>query len=115
MRYQDLGADYYERQRDVRLQIAHHVGKLGALGFEVTLCRTPEPQPDGNRPDPGRLTIPPRRPRLRPQPPGPAAARPAEVLFSGQRRLPRGPAAADALKMRPGTCSPPASWARDKL
>jgi len=47
MRYQDLGADYYERQRDVRRQIAHHVGKLGALGFEVTLCRTPEPQPDG--------------------------------------------------------------------
>jgi hypothetical protein len=47
MRYQDLGADYYERQRDVRRQIAHHVGKLGVLGFEVTLCRTPEPQPDG--------------------------------------------------------------------
>ena len=47
MRYQDLGADYYECQRDVRRQIAHHVGKLGALGFEVTLCRTPEPQPDG--------------------------------------------------------------------
>ena len=46
MRYQDLGADYYERQRDARRQIAHHVGKLGALGFEVTLCRIPEPQPD---------------------------------------------------------------------
>src|SRR5205823_14859401 len=28
---------------DVRRQIAHHVGKLGALGFEVTLCRTPNP------------------------------------------------------------------------
>jgi hypothetical protein len=41
--YQDLGADYYERQRDTRRQIAHHVGKLGALGFEVTLCRIPEP------------------------------------------------------------------------
>ena len=47
MRYQDLGADYYERQRNVRRQISHHVGKLGALGFEVTLCRIPEPQPDG--------------------------------------------------------------------
>jgi transposase len=46
MRYQDLGADYYERQRDARRQIAHHVGKLSALGFEVTLCRIPEPQPD---------------------------------------------------------------------
>ena len=44
-RYQDLGADYYERQRDTRRQIAHHVGKLGALGFEVTLCRLPEPDP----------------------------------------------------------------------
>ena len=46
MRYQDLGPDYYERQRDIRRQIAHHVGKLGALGFEVTLCRIPEPDPD---------------------------------------------------------------------
>ena len=49
MRYQDLGPDYYERQAGTRRQIAHHVGKLGALGFEVTLCRIPgsEPQPDG--------------------------------------------------------------------
>ena len=46
MRYQDLGADYYDRQRDVRRQIAHHVGKLGSLGFEVTLCRIPELDPD---------------------------------------------------------------------
>ena len=29
----------------MRRQIAHHVGKLGALGFEVTLCRLPEPDP----------------------------------------------------------------------
>ena len=45
-RYQDLGPDYYERQRDTRRQIARHAGKLGALGFEVTLARTPEPGPD---------------------------------------------------------------------
>jgi transposase len=45
-RYQDLGPDYYERQRDTRRQIAHHVGKLGALGFEVTLARIPGPEPD---------------------------------------------------------------------
>ena len=45
MRYADLGPDYYERRRDVRRQIAHHVGKLGALGFEVTLCRVPGPEP----------------------------------------------------------------------
>jgi transposase len=46
MRYQDLGADYYERRREVSRQISHHVGKLGALGFEVTLCRIPEPGPE---------------------------------------------------------------------
>jgi len=45
-RHADLGPDYYERQRNVRRQIAHHVGKLGALGFEVTLCRLPSPDPD---------------------------------------------------------------------
>jgi transposase len=45
-RYADLGPDYYERQARTRRQIAHHVGKLGALGFEVTLCRIPEPEPD---------------------------------------------------------------------
>jgi transposase len=49
MRYQDLGPDYYERQRDIRRQIAHHVGKLGALGFEVTLARLPSPTPEGAR------------------------------------------------------------------
>jgi transposase len=45
-RHADLGPDYYERQRNIRRQIAHHVGKLGALGFEVTLCRLPSPDPD---------------------------------------------------------------------
>jgi len=44
MRYVDLGPDYYERQRGIRRQVAHHIGKLGALGFEVTLCRIPEPE-----------------------------------------------------------------------
>ena len=46
-RYQDLGPDYYEHQASTRRQIAHHVGKLSALGFEVTLCRLPEPEPGG--------------------------------------------------------------------
>ncbi len=46
-RYADLGPDYYDRQASTRRQIAHHVGKLGALGFEVTLCRIPEPEPGG--------------------------------------------------------------------
>jgi hypothetical protein len=48
MRYEDLGPDYYERQASTRRQIAHHVGKLGALGFEVTLCRLPEPGQGGS-------------------------------------------------------------------
>jgi hypothetical protein len=52
MRYADLGPDYYDRQRDTRRQIAHHVGKLGSPGFEVTLCRIPEPGPDGTAPTP---------------------------------------------------------------
>jgi len=50
MRYEDLGVDYYERQRDARRQISHHVGKLGALGFEVTLCRIPDPDTAGQAP-----------------------------------------------------------------
>ena len=45
-RYQDLGPDYYERRASTRRQIAHHVGKLGALGFEVTLARLPGADPD---------------------------------------------------------------------
>jgi transposase len=50
MRYEDPGPDYYERQRDVRRQVARHAGKLGSPGFEVTLCRIPEPDPDGTGP-----------------------------------------------------------------
>ena len=46
MRYEDLGPDYYETKTAIRRQVAHHVGKLGALGFEVTLCRAPEPTTD---------------------------------------------------------------------
>jgi transposase len=59
-RYQDLGPDYYDRQASTRRQIAHHVGKLGALGFEVTLCRippltlTPANQQTPRPPDPYR-------------------------------------------------------------
>ena len=43
MQYQDLGPDYYERRAEARRQVRHHVGKLGALGFDVTLCRIPGP------------------------------------------------------------------------
>jgi transposase len=43
-RYQDLGPDYYERQRDHNRRISRLVGELGNLGYEVTLCRKPQPQ-----------------------------------------------------------------------
>jgi hypothetical protein len=54
------GPDYYERRAEVSRQVRHHVGKLGALGFDVTLCRIPEPGPEpggtGNS-HPGRPVI----------------------------------------------------------
>ena len=50
MRYEDLGPDYYDRQASTRRQIAHHVGRLGALGFEVTLCRRPGADLDPSEP-----------------------------------------------------------------
>jgi transposase len=43
MRHEDLGPDYYQQRASTRRQIAHHVGQLGALGFEVTLARIPSP------------------------------------------------------------------------
>jgi transposase len=43
-RYQDLGPDYYERRRDHNRHVSRLVGELGNLGYEVTLCRKPEPQ-----------------------------------------------------------------------
>ena len=41
--YRDLGPDYYDHDRNTARQVSHHVGKLGALGYEVTLCRRPDP------------------------------------------------------------------------
>ena len=46
-RYTDLGPDYYDHDRNTARQVSHHVGKLGALGYEVTLCRRPEPDGTG--------------------------------------------------------------------
>ena len=46
-RYEDLGADHYDQQVIIRRQVRHCVGRLGAPGFEVTLCRIPEPEPGG--------------------------------------------------------------------
>jgi transposase len=49
-RYEDLGRDYYERERNTARQVSHHVGKLGALGYEVTLCKLPDPDTAGDAP-----------------------------------------------------------------
>jgi transposase len=49
-RYEDLGWDYYERERNAARQVSHHVGKLGALGYEVTLCKLPDPDTAGDAP-----------------------------------------------------------------
>lgn len=43
MRYEDLGWDYYERERNTARQVSHHIGKLASLGYEVTLCKLPDP------------------------------------------------------------------------
>jgi transposase len=43
-RYRDLGPGYHEQQRAHTRQVSHHVGKLTDLGYEVTLCRRPDPE-----------------------------------------------------------------------
>jgi hypothetical protein len=42
-RYQDLGASWYDSERQAARRVSHHVGALGATGYEVTLCRKPQP------------------------------------------------------------------------
>ena len=50
MRYQDLGADYYERRAaSIRRQIAHHVGKLGASASKSPSAASPHPNPADQR------------------------------------------------------------------
>ena len=45
-RYQDLGADWYDTQRQAARRVSRLVGDLGAMGYEVTLCRKPAPGPE---------------------------------------------------------------------
>ena len=53
MRYEDLGWDYYERDRNTARQVSHHIGKLAGLGYEVTLCKLPDPRPAPGEDTPG--------------------------------------------------------------
>lgn len=43
-RYQDPGPDYYERLRDHNRHVSRLIGELGNLGYDVTLCRKPQPE-----------------------------------------------------------------------
>ena len=45
-RYTDLGADWYDTQRQAARRLSRLVGELGTMGYEVTLCRKPAPGPD---------------------------------------------------------------------
>ena len=44
-RYQDLGADWYDSERQAARRVSRLVGELGIMGYEVTLCRKPAPAP----------------------------------------------------------------------
>jgi transposase len=43
MRYTDLGAGWYDDQRQTARRLSRLVGALDAMGYEVTLCRKPQP------------------------------------------------------------------------
>jgi transposase len=46
MRYQDLGPGWYDDQRQTARRLSRLVGALDAMGYEVTLCRKPDPGPE---------------------------------------------------------------------
>ena len=46
MRYQDLGADWYDNQQQHARKVGRLVGALDAMGYDVTLCRKPDPGPE---------------------------------------------------------------------
>jgi transposase len=43
MRYEDLGADWYDNQQQRARKVGRLVGALDAMGYDVTLCRKPGP------------------------------------------------------------------------
>lgn len=46
MRYTDLGPGWYDDDRQAARRLSRLVGALGAMGYEVTLARKPEPAPE---------------------------------------------------------------------
>ena len=47
MRYQDLGADYYDKHAQARRKVRHHLAELDALGFDVIITPRPSADADG--------------------------------------------------------------------
>jgi transposase len=45
MRYTDLGPGWYDDDRQAARRLSRLVGALDAMGYDVTLCRKPEPGP----------------------------------------------------------------------
>jgi Transposase IS116/IS110/IS902 family len=79
-RYKDLSPDYYERQRDIRRQIARRHRQ--ARRPRLRIHPLPDPRTRPSRQPSGRITRPPTLSR-RHNPPPAADARPAEDPFSG--------------------------------
>jgi len=55
-RHDDLGPGYYQRQRDIRRQIAHHVGQAWRPRLPSHPLPHPRTRPDRVSKHPGRLT-----------------------------------------------------------
>jgi transposase len=46
MRYEDLGPGWYDDERQAARRLSRLVGALDSMGYEVTLCRKPDPAPE---------------------------------------------------------------------
>jgi transposase len=67
MRYEDLGADWYDNQQQRARKLSRLVGALDAMGYDVTLCRKPGPGPEA-APQPSPQPEPPGSRRHKPPP-----------------------------------------------
>jgi hypothetical protein len=58
MRYQDLGADYYDKRAQASRKARYHLAELDALGYDVVLTPQSQRRRRGNLTTPSRLTYP---------------------------------------------------------
>jgi hypothetical protein len=47
MRYQDLGAGYYDKHAQTRRKVRHHLAELDALGYHVIITPRPGQHDEG--------------------------------------------------------------------